>query len=286
MDSPEAPTPPDPNQVSQGQYKSNVNTAVASARLQNADVFGPMGSSTFETMGTEKINGVEVPKYRQNVTLSPELQALYDRYIGNQQQIGNIANTSLGNIAGTFGQPLNLNDVPAAPTADRGYYEDALFSRLNPQLERDRLAMENKLANQGIMPGSEAYREAIALNDRGNTDARLQSLLQAGNYAQQEYGMGTDARDRAVREKLMLRQQPLNELNALMSGSQATLPQFSGFQGSSVQPTDYSGNVWNAYNAQNQQYQAQLGQQNAMMGGIAGMFGQAMQIPFMGGLGF
>jgi hypothetical protein len=285
MDSPEAPTPPDPNQVSQGQYKSNVNTAVAQNTMNNVNTYGPMGSSVFTQTGTKKIGGVDVPTWEQHVTLNPELQALYDRYIGNQQQIGNIANAQLGNIAGAFGQPLNFDDIPSAPTADRGYYEDALFSRLNPQLERDRLAMENRLANQGIMPGSEAYREAIALSDRGMNDARMQALLQAGNYAQQEYGMGADARDRAVREKLMLRQQPLNELNALMSGSQATLPQFGGFQGASVQPTDYSGNVWNAYNAQNQAYQAQLGQQNAMMGGIAGLLGNAMTIPFMGGLG-
>jgi hypothetical protein len=63
---------------------------------------------------------------------------------------------------------------------DRQRVEDALYSRLNPQLDQDRAALENRLANQGIRAGSEAYREAIALNDRQRNDARMQTILAGG----------------------------------------------------------------------------------------------------------
>lgn len=285
MDKPDAPQTPDPNAVSQGQYKSNVNTAIANSVMGNADVYGPMGSSTFTQTGSQKINGVNVPKYRQDVSLSPELQSLYDTYVGNQQSIGNIAGTQLGNVADTLGQPLNFDNASAMPTADRSYYESALMDRLNPQLDRDRAALDTRLANQGIMPGSEAYREAIALSDRGRNDARQQAVLGAGTYADQEFNRGLSARQQGIHEQMALRQTPINEINSLMNGSQATLPQFSGFQGGQVSPVDYSGNVWNAYNGQQQAYGQEMNQYNAMLGGIGGLMGTAMKIPFMGGLG-
>jgi hypothetical protein len=63
---------------------------------------------------------------------------------------------------------------------DRQRVEDALYSRINPQLDRDRAALESRLANQGIRAGSEAYREAIALADRQANDARMQTVLAGG----------------------------------------------------------------------------------------------------------
>jgi hypothetical protein len=43
---------------------------------------------------------------------------------------------------------------------------------------------------------------------------------------------------------------PLNELNALRSQSQVQMPTFGQVPTSQVAPTNTSGNVWNAYNAQ------------------------------------
>jgi hypothetical protein len=58
--------------------------------------------------------------------------------------------------------------------------EDALFARLNPQLERDYDRLENRLANQGVRGNDQAwYGEMDAFNRQSN-DARLAVIMQGG----------------------------------------------------------------------------------------------------------
>jgi hypothetical protein len=77
----------------------------------------------------------------------------------------------------------------------------------------------------------------------------------------------------AVNDILTERNQPINEITALMSGSQVGQPNFTNTPQTNVGGVDYAGMVANNYNAQNDQYKAQLGQQNAMMGGLFGLGG-------------
>lgn len=49
-------------------------------------------------------------------------------------------------------------------------YQDAMMARLSPQIERDRAASDNQLANQGIMQGSEAYNNAKTLLAQQHND--------------------------------------------------------------------------------------------------------------------
>jgi hypothetical protein len=58
--------------------------------------------------------------------------------------------------------------------------EDALFSRLNPQIDRQRQQMETDLANRGIRPGSTAYSQAMGDFNRDLNDQRTSVLLNAG----------------------------------------------------------------------------------------------------------
>lgn len=58
--------------------------------------------------------------------------------------------------------------------------QDALFSRLNPQLDRQRQELETSLANQGIRIGSTAYDTAMNQYNQGVNDQRTSVLLAAG----------------------------------------------------------------------------------------------------------
>lgn len=80
--------------------------------------------------------------------------------------------TSMGN-AGNISHSYNTD-------FDTSKYEEALMARLNPQLERDRAALETRLANQGLQPGSEAYNRAIDEANRTANDARIAAVLNAG----------------------------------------------------------------------------------------------------------
>lgn len=283
MKAPSAPAAPDPTKTANAQTQSNIDTGVANSWLNNANEVGPLGNVTYSQTGTQTVGGKQVPQFTRTTTLSPEQQKLYEQQTGLGAQMNDIAGRQLTNLDNTLSQPLNFDGLPAAPTADRQQYVDALNSRLEPQLERDRAALETRLANQGIMPGSEAYREAIALNDRGRNDARTQSILQGGTYAQQEYGMGTDARGRAIQEQLTLRNQPINEISTLMNGGQVTMPQFQGYQGGNIAGTDIAGITQQNYQNQLKAYEQKMAQQNAMMGGIASIGGSILAAPMTGG---
>ena len=75
---------------------------------------------------------------------------------------------------------------------------------------------------------------------------------------------------------MQLRNQPINEITALMSGSQLSSPGQPNFAAGTVAPTNTAGNTYDAYNAQLQNYQLQQNQQNAMMGGLFGLGGSAI----------
>jgi hypothetical protein len=60
---------------------------------------------------------------------------------------------------------------------------ELLMSRLRPQMEQRRSALDSRLANQGIMPGTEAYNRAILAADQGDNDLMTQAQL-AGQQVQ------------------------------------------------------------------------------------------------------
>ena len=66
------------------------------------------------------------------------------------------------------------------PNVSRDSVQNALFSRLQPQLQKDRDALETRLANQGITIGSQAYNDAIDEANRQSTDARYAAIINAG----------------------------------------------------------------------------------------------------------
>ena len=87
------------------------------------------------------------------------------------------------------------------------------------------------------------------------------------------------AKQQALQQELMLRNQPLNEVIGLMGGSQIQLPQFSGYQGSQVAAAPI-------YSATQNQYQGNLAQANAqnasnaqMMQGLFGLGAAATMAP-------
>lgn len=283
MDSPSAPKAPDPGQTVNDQTNSNINTGIANSVLGNANVYSPLGSSTFKQTGWKMVDGKKVPQYSQTIKLSPAQKALLDQQQALGKQFNTIAGNQLTQAQGALSQPVDFSSLGDMPTADRGRYEAALMDRMNPQLERDRASMESKLANQGVMPGSEAYREAIALADRQANDARQQAILGGGTYAGQEIDQGLAIRNQGMNEMLTERTQPLNEVMAMMGKGQVSMPQFASYRGGTVNPTDVAGIQQQGFNNQMGLYNSQLNQQNAMLGGLAGLGGSLLSAPMTGG---
>ena len=284
MRAPKEPTPPNPAAVAAAQTSSNVNTGVSNSYLGNANERGPLGNVNYKVTGHNTVGGQDVPTFTKTTTLSPTQQRLYDQQTNLGFQQNAIAGNELGQLSNSLSKPLNYDGLPQAPAYDRGHYEDALNARLEPQLQRDRAGLENQLANQGVRAGSEAYREAIALSDRGRNDARTQSILHAGSYADQEQAAGYQARDHGIQERTALRSQPINEVSTLMNGGQVTMPQFSQYRGGNVAGTDTAGITQQGYQNQMGVYNQQNANRNAMFGGIAGIAGAALGGPIGGAI--
>ena len=75
---------------------------------------------------------------------------------------------------------------------------------------------------------------------------------------------------------LSQRNAPINEISALMGGSQVAQPGFTPQSSVQIPTTDYAGITQNSFQDQMGVYNAQLQQNNAMMGGLFGLGGSAI----------
>jgi hypothetical protein len=168
------------------------------------------------------------------------------------------------------------------------------MSRLDPSLARQRTSTETQLTNQGLRPGDEAYSNAMTDLGQQENDARTQAVLQGlnldiganqqgFNQALQGGQFANTANQQSLAQALQLRDQPLNEITGLMSGSQIQNPQFPGYSGSTVAPAP----LFNATQAQGQwdqnAYNQQVAQQNSGLSGLFGLGGTILGGP-LGGL--
>lgn len=307
--SPSPPSAPDPVATANAQSASNAQTARLQAELNRVDQYTPYGSIVYSqvpntttgagTGGTGSGVGVTVGsggetdsggngvdesgysyrpgenRWRADITLSPEQQRILDLQNQARTQYGEIGNRSLERVGGIMDTPIDFSGLPQINdgVTDRSRVEDALFARLNPQLDAQRNALDTRLRNQGLTPGSEAWEKSFREYGMTENDARLATIGAAGQEQQRLFNMSSQDRARALQEYLAQRQIPLNEAAALVQGAQVQYPQFAGVPQSGVQPTDVAGITQNAYQNQMAAYNAQMQQQSGLFGGVAQLGG-------------
>lgn len=213
----------------------------------------PMAAQPGQAQPGQAPAGTQEQRWQSTVTLSPAQQRLLDLQNEGQIMYGETAKRQMGAVSDRLAQPLDFSGMGPAPVANeamRAKSYDAIMARMMPQMDRDRAALEAKLYTQGLNPGSQAWNAQIDDWTRSLTDARLAADQQASNEMARLYGMETDARNRAINELVMQRQIPMNELAAMMSGSQVQAPNFVPSPQTQLQPTDLAGAVYGSYNGQ------------------------------------
>lgn len=311
MCAPSPPPAPDYIGAAQAQGAANIDAARASSKLNNPNVINPYGTQTvtyggFDQAGYDKavadyasfrptydpITGrqtniaptqptreqftisQDTPTIRQ--TLSPEQQALYDQSTATKQRLGALGEQGANALFGVVGNRLNLDTLPQAPADSqtlRNQMVDAAMSRVNEDYGRQKEQTNSDLIAAGIRPGSKAYDDQMNLLNRGVNDARQQAILNAGTAAQQSYNMDSSNRARALSEILAQRQTPLNEITALLSGSQVSNPfVVPGYaQNAQVQPAPTFAATTAAGNYATDLYNAQAAQQGGLANGLFGL---------------
>jgi hypothetical protein len=271
---PAAPPAPDPLITANAQGQANENTARVQASLNRVNQNTPFGSSVFTNLGGDR--------WQQDVTLPEALQ----QAVTSQQHLTSglygLGNDQLSRISANISQPFSFDGMPAAPQAGdeaRQRVEDALYqrqaSRLDPQFKDQESGLQADLANRGIVEGSDAYSKALRDFNFNKTDAyqaARDSAIAAGGAEQSRlFGLDATARDRAIQEATFLREQPLNEASALMSGGQIGQPQFSNVPQVGVAPTDVIGAYGLQQAGNNAAYQGQVATTNSGNQATAGL---------------
>lgn len=247
------PEPPDPQVVAAAQSNANQDTAAAQARLNMVNQVTPYGNLTYSPIDGAPTapNGLPL-QYTATMTLNPdELAALQSQQALTKGTYG-LANEQLGRIQSAVSQPFDTSDLIKLPTdlqKNQSDVSDALYrqatSRLDPQFADAQTALETKLATQGIPVGSEAYSKAMRDFNLAKNDAygsAINSSIAAGGAEQsRQAGLAQSLQQQQLQTQNYLREQPLNEAIALLSGTQIQNPNFTNTPQTSVAPTDVMG---------------------------------------------
>ena len=196
--------------------------------------------------------GVQGPQLQSQLDISGE--------VSRGPQMGEYGYAQGGPSGPQLQQSLDTSNLAAMPVNAGMTAQNAIMSRLEPQLQRQRAQRETQLANQGLVRGGEAYNAAIQEQQQGENDLRTQAALQ---------GINLD---------MSARQQGLGEQQALGGfGNQAALSQFgAGQQASQAQNAAMQQNYAQAQAAAQQGNAAQQQQFNQRV--QAGEFGNQAQL--------
>lgn len=288
------PAAPDPTATIAAQNTANQSSALQTAELNRINQNTPYGSLSYQING---YNADGTPQYTQNQTLSPSQQNLFDMSQQGEQSLGQSALGLLGQVQQSTApldysdapgiasqvQQQNTNYGPAMQQAENAAYQGQT-QYLDPQFAQKQEALDNNLINQGITQGSQAANTAqqnLGLQEnQAYGNAGLQAV-QAGQQEQntlfgqqstvfnqglQNANLQNSANAQYLQQLYAQQAQPLNEYNALATGSQVQQPNFSNFAQSPVATTNSSGII-------NQGYQNQLSAYQQSQAGINNLFG-------------
>ena len=248
------PQAPDPAQTASAQGQWNSFTAQQQQAMNMVGQNSPWGSLAYTQTGSTTMtdpngNQISVPQFTANTTLSPSQQAIFDQSQKAQSNLAGLAEQQSGMLKDYLTKPFSFTNDDATNWA-----YDLGKGRILPQQKLDTEALQRQLLQRGLRPGTEQY------------EAEMTRLAQ--NQGDQLNQLALQGRSQAFNEAAYTRSAPINEITSLLSGSQVTQPgsTFASTPQTQVGGVDYSGLV-------NSNYQQQMQQNNAQMGGMFGLGG-------------
>ena len=305
------PSAPDPYATAAAQNSQNQSASQYNSVASNANQINPYGSVSYQAIEQVPIytNGQitgYAPRYQQTTTLSPDQQKLLGLETQSKYNLGQTAVSESQNLYNKLSQPMDTSQwtpwqtnqqatsirQDAAPT-DRAATEKAMMDSYNRSVAPTEKAQDAQMAARGLSPGGAGYGNMQMQRDDSRAEQARQAYLASGNESRanqaayndastQQYNMQqslanyyNNLRGAQSTESYAARNQPINEVTALMSGSQATVPQFQPFQSSPVQASNIGQYINSNYQAQS----AATSQENAgifnLLGGFAKMIPMA-----------
>jgi hypothetical protein len=296
------PDAPNPYATAAAQGAQNQTAAQYSTIGSNANEVNPYGTVSYQAVEQVPIytNGQisgYAPRYQKTTTLSPDQQKLQGLETQGKYNLGTTAVEQSAKVRDTLNTPLDTSSWAPWQTSlqtqatrqdqgatDRPAIEKAMMDSYNRSVAPQEQAQEAQLAARGLSPGGQGYGNYQMQRDDSRAEAARQAYLASGTESRAAQGAYNDAstsrynldqslanyyntlRGGQATQDIALRNQPINEISALMSGSQATIPQFQAFQGSQVAAPNIAQYISDNYKAQSNA----ASQTNAGLFGLAG----------------
>lgn len=258
-----APEAPDPKETAAASTSTNVGTAISNAFLGNVNQVTPDGTLTYDQTDTyqwkDPYTGktYDIPRFTATQTLSEQQQAIKDQTNGAQLNLAGLANQQSGFLQDYMSKPFEYNNQDV-----ENWSYDLGAQRLDPRYAKEEEALRSRMLNSGIREGSSAWNSEMERMGQGKNDAYNQLML--------------SGRSQAMQEALATRNQPINEITALLSGSQVSQPNFVNANMPTIPTTDTAGIINQDYQNQLSAYQA--GNQN-ILGGLFSMGASVLSNP-------
>jgi hypothetical protein len=264
---PSAPAAPDYSGAAQATAAGNIEAARVATAANRVNQVTPYGNLNYAVTGSDPYGN---PTWTATQTLSPAQQQLLDYQNQASLGLGRLAGQGLGYVENMLQTPFDTSKLPSTGFNPSQSYQDAYMQRLAPQLQQGREQLQQRLANQGIDIGSEAYDRAMQSQAQRENDLLLGATTQG-------FGVGQQARQSALQEQAYLRNEPLNTLSAVRTGAQVQGPQFvnSAQQATTAGP-DLLGAAGMGYNAQMGDFNARNAAQANLNQGLFTLGGAAL----------
>jgi hypothetical protein len=314
---PSAPAAPDYTGAAQATASGNLDAARAATAANRVNQVTPYGNLNYSINGADPYGN---PTWTATTSLSDVGQQLLNNQNNASLGLGSAINAQLGQVQNVMGQGFNPQTAPITTNVGQANLQTSpdyqggmqgwdkanqlLMQRLQPQMQIQQENLDAKLANQGVVPGTEAYNRAkmslgMQQNDLLN-QAQLSGLqagntlfqqglqgAQFGNTAQQQMlnnqlanaNLGNAAQQQQFNQALTQYNMPLNTLSALRTGAQVQNPTFvNAPQQATTAGADILGATQMGYNAQlgasNAANAAQQGMNSGLMS-LGGTLGAA-----------
>jgi len=212
-----APPTPDYVGAANATAAGNLDMARLQTEANRVNQITPYGSLTY----SQDPNNQD--SWTQTETLTPQAQATLDKQMALSDKYADVANIGFDKTRSLLENPeLDMSGLPARGINVGQTAQDAILSRLRPQLDSREEALRTRMANQGIALGSEAYGKEMTAAGQNRNDLEMQAALQGINLDQAN-------RTSAMQEQAYIQDRPLNLINALRTGGQVQSPQFQQF---------------------------------------------------------
>lgn len=228
----------------------------------------------------------------QNQAVAQNQQTALSQQAANNAAQAQSYQQALG--LGQFGNQAALAEFAAAQSAQEaanrsieqnfgrgmqsaGFQNAAQQQQFNQNLQAGQFGNQSALGEFGAAQSAQAAQNAAL---QQNQQAALQRQQAQNAAAAQQFNQnlqagqfGNTAEQQALQQQLMLYQQPLNNISALMSGSQLQMPQFQGYTGSDIAPPPLFAGTQAQGQAAMDRYGIQQSGVNAKTAGLYGLLG-------------